>query len=177
VSEIAGDTRAPAIAVGAVVLDRTGTGTGARVLVVKRARPPRQDGWSLPGGRVERGERLADALRREIAEETGLHVRPGPLVAVVELIDGAHHYVILDYLCDRLGGELSPGDDATDAAFVPIEELRALGVTETVRDVVARALDMAGHRARGDFVPYAPDGRYPTDPTHFGSSGPAEENG
>lgn len=137
--------RPPALAVGAVVLcDRAGA--GPNVLLVKRGRPPRQGGWSLPGGRVEPGERLADALRREIVEETGLHVRPGPLVAVVEIIDGEHHYVVLDYLCKAQGGELQPGDDALEAAFVPVEQLPEMGVTDAVRDVVSRALGMASER-------------------------------
>lgn len=136
---------APVLAVGAVVLDRSGPEVS--VLLVKRGRPPRKGGWSLPGGRVERGEGLADALRREMAEETGLDVRVGPLVAVVEIIDEAHHYVVLDYLCARAGGALRPGDDAAEAAFVPVNAISALGVTGAVRDVVAKALAIASEPA------------------------------
>src|SRR5262245_60272855 len=103
-------TEAPVIAVGGVVIDRSGA--EPRVLLVKRARPPRAGGYSLPGGRVERGERLAFALKREMLEETGLEVRVGPLVEVVEIIDEAHHFVVLDYLCEAVGGALRAGDDA-----------------------------------------------------------------
>jgi ADP-ribose pyrophosphatase YjhB (NUDIX family) len=132
--------RGPVIGVGGVVIDRAPE--GPRVLLIQRKKPPRAGGWSLPGGRVERGERLADALRREMAEETGLVVRPGALVAVVEIVDEAHHFVVLDYLCEMEGGALRAGDDAADAAFVPVSELRALGVTDAVLDVVSRALAM-----------------------------------
>lgn len=139
--------RSPRVAVGAVVLD--GGGEGARVLLIKRGRPPSRGSWSLPGGRVEWGEALGEALRREIAEETGLVVRVGPLVEVVELIDEAHHYVVLDHLCEVVGGELHAGDDAAEAAFVPVADLPALGTTEAVRRVVARALELAASAGSG----------------------------
>lgn len=139
---------APVLGVGAVVLDLSGA--HASVLLVKRGRPPREGSWSLPGGRVERGERLADALRREIVEETGLFVRPGPLLAVVEIIDEAFHYVVLDYLCEVEGGDFHAGDDAAAAAFVAIPQLDAYGVTPAVKDVVDRALGLVlGGRASG----------------------------
>jgi ADP-ribose pyrophosphatase YjhB (NUDIX family) len=130
--------RAPVLGVGAVILDRSGAHPS--VLLVKRGRPPREGSWSLPGGRVERGERLAEALRREIVEETGLFVHPGPLLAVVEIIDETYHYVVLDYLCDVLGGDFHAGDDAAAATFVAIPELATFGVTPAVRDVIDRAL-------------------------------------
>lgn len=98
----------------------------------------------MPGGRVERGERIADALRRELHEETGLLVRPGPLVAVVELITDTHHYVIHDHACEPEGGVLRAGDDAAEVAFVPIPSLSSFGVTDAVHDVVARALALPG---------------------------------
>ena len=132
------DRSAPVVAVGGVVI--AGDVTGPTVLLIRRGKPPRLGGWSLPGGRVERGERLLTAVRREVAEETGLVVRPGPLIEVVELIDDAHHYVVLDYLCEIEGGTLRAGDDATDAMFVAISSLSSVGVTDAVRRVVASAL-------------------------------------
>lgn len=130
----------PVVAVGAVVIDRSGLHPS--VLLVKRGRPPAEGSWSLPGGKVEGGERLAEALRREIAEETGLFVRPGPLLAVAEIIDEAHHYVVLDYLCLVEGGSLHAGDDAREAMFVAVPELPSFDVTDSVSEVVARAVAM-----------------------------------
>jgi 8-oxo-dGTP diphosphatase len=137
----AADPRAPVVAVGAVVLDRSGQ--TPRVLLVKRGRPPLQGAWSLPGGRVELGEPLAAAVRREIAEETGLFVRVGALLAVVEILDADHHYVVLDYHCEVEHGALGAGDDAVDAAFVALTELAERGVTEAVHDVVKKAMALA----------------------------------
>lgn len=133
----------PRVAVGGVVFEDGGE-AGTRVLLIKRGRPPLQGRWSLPGGRVEAGERLADALTREIREESGLDVQIGPLVEVVEIIEAGYHYVILDYACERAGGELLAGDDATEALMVPVSELARYGVTEAVLAVITRALEMRG---------------------------------
>jgi 8-oxo-dGTP diphosphatase len=134
---------APVLAVGGIVFERSEG--EPRVLLVKRGNPPRRGGFSLPGGRVERGETMADALRRERLEETGLTVRVGPLVEVVEIIDEAHHYVVLDYLCEvDDAGALRPGDDAEEAVLVAVSALPAAGVTDAVLRVVGRALEI-GH--------------------------------
>ncbi|WP_437929703.1 NUDIX hydrolase [Sorangium sp. So ce291] len=131
----------PRVAVGAVVIERRPD--APRVLLIRRARPPLEGSWSLPGGRVEPGERLADAVTREIREETGLEIRVGPLVEVVEIVAIPYHYVILDYLCEPVGGALSPGDDASEAALVPVPELPAYGLTDAAVRVIDRALTMA----------------------------------
>ena len=121
----------PVVAVGAVVFDAAG-----RVLVVRRARPPGEGLWSLPGGKVEAGERLADAVVREVREETGLEVRCGRLVEVVERMGPGWHYVILDYRCEATGGTLGAGDDVSDARFVTRAELDALPTTEGLGPVI-----------------------------------------
>jgi len=129
---------APVVAVGGVVIDPAGD--GPRVLLVERGRPPQQGRWTLPGGRVEPGERLVSAVAREVLEETDLVVEVGALLEVVEIIEAPYHYVILDYACVPRGGALAPGDDATNAAFVPVAELAARGCTELVIAVVHKAL-------------------------------------
>jgi 8-oxo-dGTP diphosphatase len=133
---------APVVGVGAVVV-RDG-----KALIVKRAHEPRQGEWSLPGGRVELGESLEDATRREIKEETGLDVEVGPLVEVfdrVHRLDGRvrYHFVIVDYLCRSQDGEAKAGDDADDVAWVTGEELEAYGVNAHAAAVIRKGLEMA----------------------------------
>jgi 8-oxo-dGTP diphosphatase len=108
----------PEVCVGAVVIDE------GQLLLVRRANPPAEGAWSVPGGRVEAGERLQDAAQRELAEETGLVGRNMRFLGWVERISPTHHFVILDFLVDV--GDRStarPGDDATELAWVPLNEL------------------------------------------------------
>ena len=133
---------APVVGVGAVVV-RDG-----KALIVKRAHEPRKGEWSLPGGRVELGESLEDATRREIKEETGLDVEVGPLVEVfdrVHHLDGRvrYHFVIVDYLCVAQAGEARAGDDAEDVAWVSADELETYGVNPHAAAVIRKGLDMA----------------------------------
>ena len=136
---------APVVGVGAVVV-RDG-----KALIVKRAHEPRKGEWSLPGGRVELGESLEEATRREIKEETGLDVEVGPLVEVfdrVHRLDGRirYHFVIVDYLCTVAVGEACAGDDADDVAWVTGEELDAYGVNAHAAAVIRKGLVMAVER-------------------------------
>jgi ADP-ribose pyrophosphatase YjhB (NUDIX family) len=123
------------VAVGAVAV----RGDGA-LLLVRRGKAPALGRWSLPGGRVDWGETLPDALRREVAEETGLEVVPGELAGLVERIhlDEGFHYVILDYHVTVTGGTLRPGSDVTDARWVLPSEVALLelsdGLLEALRD-------------------------------------------
>ncbi len=115
------------------------------VLLIERGREPQQGCWSLPGGVVEVGERLEEALRREVREETGLAVRPLGVVEIFERIlrDGEgrpeYHYVLIDYVCEVTGGEARPGDDARRLAWVPRRELPRRRLTEGSLPVIEKA--------------------------------------
>ena len=126
----------PSVAVGAFVFDAT-----ERVLLVERGRPPGVGQWTVPGGKLEPGETLAQAVAREVREETGLTVEVGALVCVVEHISEGYHYVILDYLARPLDEALSPqpGSDARAARFVAEDELASLPLTDGLLVVLARA--------------------------------------
>jgi 8-oxo-dGTP diphosphatase len=94
------------------------------LLLVQRRNEPGAGEWSVPGGRVEPGETLAEAVVRELAEETGLEGVCGSLVGWVERIGPDHHFVILDFAVTLLGDdEPRPGDDALDARWVPLDEV------------------------------------------------------
>ncbi len=112
--------------VGAVVHD-----DGGRLLLVRRAHAPAAGRWSIPGGRVERGESDAQAVRREVREETGLDVVVGVRLGTVErAAPGGGYYDIRDYACSVAGGALRPGDDALDAVFVSRAGLMRLDVVD-----------------------------------------------
>jgi ADP-ribose pyrophosphatase YjhB (NUDIX family) len=124
----------PVVAVGAFVFDDAG-----RVLLVERARPPGEGLWSVPGGKVDAGETLAQAIAREVREETGLVVEVGAFACVVERIADDYHYVILDYLARVIGGTLAAASDARAARFVDDAELATLPLTDGLVSVLARA--------------------------------------
>lgn len=124
---------APVVAVAAAVLK------DGCLLLVRRASEPGRGKWSLPGGVVRLGERLREAVVREVHEETGLTIEVVGLLDVVEVIrrdeEGRikYHYVIVDYLARPLSGELRAATDALEARWVPLEEVRSLEITSTLR--------------------------------------------
>jgi 8-oxo-dGTP diphosphatase len=123
-------TRVPCA--GAVVRDSAG-----RLLLVLRGREPGRGRWSLPGGRVEAGETVAEAAVREVREETGLDVVVGTLVGRVERSGpGGVMYVIDDIACSVRGGRLRPGDDADDVRWVGAADLPLLPLTEGLLDAL-----------------------------------------
>jgi ADP-ribose pyrophosphatase YjhB (NUDIX family) len=117
----------------------------SRILLCRRGKEPYLNYWSLPGGLVEVGERVADALRREVREETGLQVETNLIAEVFERItpdaEGRveYHYVLIDYLCRVTGGELRAGDDAAEVRWFERGDLDDLLLTPGTLKVIERA--------------------------------------
>jgi 8-oxo-dGTP diphosphatase len=125
-------TTRPEVCVGAVcVLD-------GNLLLVRRGHGPAAGEWSVPGGRVEGGESLAEAVVREVREETGLECVCGDLLGWVERQDEGHHFVILDFDVTVLGADPpTAGDDATEAAWVPLDEVLDLRLVDGLAEFLA----------------------------------------
>lgn len=126
----------PVLGVGALIFN------GDKVLLVERGKPPLVGYWSVPGGVVETGERLEDALVREVWEETGLNITADSIATVFERImpdvSGGceYHYVLIDFYCTVRDGELRPGDDSTSVQWFDIDKLGDLTMTAGTRDVI-----------------------------------------
>jgi mutator protein MutT len=133
----------PYVGIGAVIVHE------GRVVLVKRRFDPLAGQWSIPGGAVEAGETLEACVVREIAEETGFVVEVGPVVEVLDRItrddEGRvlYHFVLIDYLCWPIGGELRAGSDVAEAVLAEPSELAQYTLTEKATSVIERALEMA----------------------------------
>jgi 8-oxo-dGTP diphosphatase len=133
---------------GVVILD-------GRALLIRRGAEPLRGEWSIPGGRLELGETLEQGVARELLEETGLEVRVLELIEVFDRIyfektdaDAGpqqrprFHYVIADYLCERIAGAAVAGSDVTEVAFASEEELGGYRLTETATRILRKAFAM-----------------------------------
>ena len=133
----------PYVGIGAVIVHE------GRVVLVKRRFEPLAGQWSIPGGAVEAGETLEACITREMAEETGFLVQVGPVIEVLDRItrddEGRilYHFVLIDYLCWPVGGELQAGSDVAEAALAEPSELAQYELTEKATSVIERALEMA----------------------------------
>jgi 8-oxo-dGTP diphosphatase len=131
----------PFVGVGAIIMEDT------RVVLVKRAHPPLQAEWSIPGGVLEVGELVREAAVREAREETGLIVEPGELLGVYDRVlrnaeqRVQYHYVLIDFLCRPVAGDLAASSDAAEVRWFGREELPALKLAEDTRDVIRRGFD------------------------------------
>ncbi len=130
----------PIPAVGIVCFNDDG-----QVLLIRRGNPPRQGEWSMPGGKLEWGEKAVDAALRELAEETGVTAE---ILGLIEVVDGiftsrttgdvTRHYVLIDYVAHYLSGTVAAGDDASEARFVALDTIETYGLwDETIRIIHA----------------------------------------
>jgi ADP-ribose pyrophosphatase YjhB (NUDIX family) len=148
----------PVVGVGGVVIDK------GRALLIRRGSEPLRGEWSIPGGTLELGESLEQGVVRELKEETALTVRIIEMIEVFDRIYEAEsdaaggalwepsgaakkkgprfHYVIIDYLCDRIEGDAKAGSDVTDVAFAAEDELGKYGLTETATRILRKAFAM-----------------------------------
>lgn len=123
------------LAASAVVRDDAG-----RFLLVRRRNEPEAGTWTVPGGRLEMGETMADAAAREVLEETGIIVTVGAEVWSLTIPTGAGDvYEIHDFLAVAKGGHLKPGDDATDAQWFTLDQMRQLPLTDDLLGYLTRA--------------------------------------
>ena len=130
--------RRPLLGVGALIFD------GDSILMAQRGKEPLKHWWSLPGGALELGESLADGVRREVREETGLEIRPLGVLEIFERImrDASgvpeYHYVLIDYVCRVVGGELRAGDDVCAVEWMRLRDLPGLQITEGTSTVIEK---------------------------------------
>lgn len=136
----------PLVGVGGVVI------RDERTLLIRRGSAPLEGEWSIPGGMLELGETILEGVRRELLEETAIEVRVLDLIEVFERVtrDEAgklkYHFVILDYLCEAMGGEAQAGSDVTDVAWARESELSKYSLTPTATRVIQKAFEIARGR-------------------------------
>ena len=128
----------PLVGVGAVIIH------GGRALIVQRASEPRRGEWTVPGGLLELGETLRSAVEREVLEETGLVVKAKDVLDVFDSIypDAAgrtqYHYVLIDFLCELISGDLRPATDISDARWITLADLDATPLIGFTAEVIKK---------------------------------------
>lgn len=138
----------PLVGIGAIIVE------GARVLLIKRGKPPLEGQWSVPGGMLEIGEELREAAIREAREETGLDVEAGELLGVFDRVvrdaEGRvqYHYVLIDFLSKPKGGSLQAGGDAGEVRWFTREEAAALPLMKDTKEVIERGFAASARSAK-----------------------------
>jgi ADP-ribose pyrophosphatase YjhB (NUDIX family) len=129
------------------------------VLLVKRGGEPAAGQWSIPGGVVDTGETLSDAVVREVREETHIEVAPITLIKILDRIfrdeDNrvTYHYVLVDFLCRYVGGKVRAGTDALDAKFILLKDLASLNIIPVTREVIYQAANWHENLTLGKSFP------------------------
>ncbi len=124
---------------GGIIFNQEGS-----VLLIRRKKPPEKGKWSIPGGVVQTGEKLHEALKREIVEECMLNIEVGPILSVSSRIIKSqsgkvrYHYIIVDYLCEYQGGEPEARTDAGDVRWVPVDAINRCELTEGLSEVIMK---------------------------------------
>jgi 8-oxo-dGTP diphosphatase len=134
---------APLVGAGAIIVE------DGRVLLVKRGHAPLLGEWSIPGGMLELGETVRDAVKREALEETGLRVEPVELLGVFDRVvrdeQGRlqYHYVLIDFLCRHIAGDLCAAGDADECRWFSVEEMERLPLPSDTAEVIRLGLRKA----------------------------------
>jgi ADP-ribose pyrophosphatase YjhB (NUDIX family) len=141
----------PIVGVSAVIFDEM------RVLLVKRDKEPGKDQWNLPGGAVELGEILEDALKREIIEEASVEIKIGGLVGVFDsiIVDPKsskvkYHYTLIDYWGWISSGKPKAGSDVSEVKWVPLEEIESYGIADSAKKAIYKAAEIQNNRLEGE---------------------------
>ncbi len=124
--------RKPKIAIGGIIIKNN------KILLIKRRDDPDRIQWAIPGGKVEINETLEEALKREMKEETGLNVSRGSLMAVTEFINTNFHYIILDYECDIISGNMHANSDALETKYFDIDHIDGEKINETTMELLKK---------------------------------------
>lgn len=124
---------------------------GNQILLTVRGKEPSKGMWGLPGGVIEIGETRVEALMREVYEETNIVVEPIELLTVFDSIrkdeddNVKYHYILFEYLCKYISGDLKPGDDAPDALWIPIDDLDSVNIMPSTRRFIEKTLKENGY--------------------------------